>query len=180
MLQINDLRGFISVKRIKEISFSLNEVGYIEDPNRVVKSELSLTLGHIINRNLVQLVIRIYYHYEDSPNPPYLVDTVVQTIFEIVELNKYKVSDDEIKLPPEVIILLTDQAVSHARAFLAKNLQGTVWQEIILGIVNPVALAKFYFAPMFEEESNSIPKKTPKARSGTPTSKSKRNSKESY
>jgi hypothetical protein len=42
------------------------------------------------------------------------------------------------------------------------------------------AAAKFYFAPMFEEESISAPNKTPKARSGTPKSKSKRNSKESY
>jgi hypothetical protein len=153
MPQTNDLAGFVSVKRIKELSFSLNEMGYVDDPNKIVKSELAVTFGHIIERNLVQMVIRIYYHYEDAPNPPFLVDTVVQTVFEIFELHKYKISEFEIKLPKEVIILLTDQAVSHARAYLAKNLQGTVWQEIILGIVNPVNLAEFYFPRMFEEES---------------------------
>src|ERR1700744_3990623 len=99
MPQSNDLGNIISVKRIKEISFSLNERGYIDDPNKVIKIELSLSLGHNIDKNLVQLTIRSYYHYEEFRDPPYLVDTVVQTIFEIAELTKYKISDTEIKLP---------------------------------------------------------------------------------
>jgi hypothetical protein len=140
----------ISVRRIKEQSFVIYENLYINEPDKILSIQIGFQLGFSIPTNLVTLVVMAYYHYPGSLEP--ITNIQVQNVFEISNLQKYYVSDTEIKLPPEIISRLVDLSVSHTRALWAKNIAGTVFQENVFPITG-MEMARIYFPKMFEEEN---------------------------
>jgi hypothetical protein len=139
----------VGIKRIKELSFFINEPLFVPDPAKILKIELALQLTFIIELDLVTIQVRIYYHYPETPHE-LLTDIQVQNVFVISDLKKFQVAPVEIKLPANIITTLTGLSISHTRALLAKNISGTPLQENILAIINPEAVAKHFFPKMFE------------------------------
>ena len=140
-----------AVKRVKDIFFAVNERQYIADPNKAIKIELGHTFGVHVPSNLVNFTLRIYLHYLESPEI-ILADIQVENIFEVTELRKFQLDNQLIVLTPNLITSIVSMSLSHARALFLKNLSGTVFQEIILPITNPLDVAKHFFAYMFDEE----------------------------
>jgi hypothetical protein len=143
----------VSVRRIKEVSFSINESLYAQqlpvNPDIPLKIEIAFNLSFTIETNLVFLVARVFYHFPDSPPQDILTEIQVQNVFEINELSRFQVSGGEIKLPPNTIVTLVALSISHTRALLAKNISGTLLQENVMSIIDPVVLAQHFFPPMF-------------------------------
>jgi len=138
----------ITIKRIKEQVFIIQE-NLLQDTSRLIKIEISQNLAFALEANLVDLTLRIYYHFPDDSDT-ILVDISVQNLFEITDLKSFMTNGTEIKLPPMVIASIVGLSISHTRALLAKNLFGTVLQDSLPAIVNSEEVARHFFPRMFE------------------------------
>jgi hypothetical protein len=141
----------ISVKRVKDIFFSINEQLFIPDPDKIVKIELGERLGFNLEGNLVNFILRIYFHYLNEPE--ILVDIQVQNLFEISNLKQFMNKEEIMILPPKLITSIIGMSVSHGRALLLKNTAGTKWEDIVPPVTNPEHVARFFYPYMFNEES---------------------------
>lgn len=149
--------ALISIRRIKEVFFSINEALYAQhlpvNPAIPLKIEIAFNLSFAIETNLVFLLTRIYYHFPDAATQDILTEIQVQNVFEINELARFQVKEGEIKLPPHTIVALVGLSISHTRALLAKNISGTLLQENIVSIVDPGVLAQHFFPLMFVQNT---------------------------
>jgi hypothetical protein len=143
-----------SIKRIKDISFVINEHLFINDSQRVIKIELGHTLGFNIENNAVNFTIRLYFHYQDQPSDNILAEIFVQNIFEVENLRNF-LRPEGIFLPTQILIAIVSMSISHGRALFTKNLAGTVFQEIMLPISNPVEITKHFYPKMFNSIEES-------------------------
>jgi hypothetical protein len=141
----------ISVKRVKEIFFSINEQLFIPDPDKIVRIELGERLGFNIEGNLVNFILRIYYHYLDAPEV--LVDMQVENLFQVGNLKDYLTKEGIILLPPGLITSIVGISLSHGRALMFKNTIGTRWEEIVLPVTNPEDVARYLYPYMFGQEA---------------------------
>jgi hypothetical protein len=142
---------YIAVKRIKDIYFSINEQLFVPDPNKIVKIELGQRIGFALEHNLVNFILRIFYHYVGDPE--ILVDTQVENLFEVSDLRDYLTKDGIIILPADLITSIVGISLSHGRALMCKNTIGTKWEEVILPITNPRDVAAHFYPYMFGQEA---------------------------
>jgi hypothetical protein len=144
--------SFVTVKRIKEISFSINEL-LLDDPSKTIKIDMGQEFGFVLGDNLVGLTLRMFYHYpNDLQN--ILAEINVQNIFEIENLKQFLVNETEIKLPKETITTIVGESIAHLRALLAKNLSGTALQEKLPALVDPREVANYFYPQMFEADTS--------------------------
>jgi hypothetical protein len=141
----------IAVKRVKDIYFSVGERNYIPDPSKVVKIELGPIIGFNLTHNLVNFILRIFFHYWGSAD--ILVDLQVENIFEIGDLRRFANKDGIVVLPSHLITTIVGLSLSHGRALLLKNTAGTRWEDVVLPVTNPEEVAKHFFPYMFNVES---------------------------
>ncbi|HUZ60269.1 MAG TPA: hypothetical protein VMU83_15970 [Hanamia sp.] len=151
----------IYIKRIKEMSFLINEPLFSLETHNKFKMEIGVFLSFAIEKNLVILLTRVFYHYEDAPPDQIMVDSTVQNVFEIEDLKRFIVEGNGIKFPPSLITSLVSLSISHTRALMAQRIIGTVYQNNIMGIVNADELTRHFFPKMFNEEEKE-PKKEDK------------------
>jgi hypothetical protein len=142
---------FFAIKKVKDIYFSINEQYYVPDPNKIVRIELGERIGFNLEFNLVNFILRIFFHYVDEPD--ILVDFHVENIFEVANLKQFENKNEVVILPPKLITSIVGLSLSHGRALLLKNTSGTRWQDIILPVTNPEDAAKYFYPYMFNEES---------------------------
>ncbi len=151
----------LSVKRIKEFGFYINEMLFAEkvaqNADKPLQIEISLQLSFTIETNMVFLLVRVYYHFPAADVTEILTDIQVQNVFEIEDLKKFQVGPSEIILPSDTINTIVGLSISHTIALLARNLSGTLLQENLMTVVDTSRLAKHFFPRMFEE--NSVPHK---------------------
>jgi len=145
-----------SIKRVKEIFFSVNERLYAPDPDKMVQLELGHLLGFNMEMNLVNFTIRVFYHYPEHSQQEVLAEVQVENLFEVQDLQKFMTNTGIVILPNVLISSIVGISLSHARALLSKNTAGTSFQEIIIPITNPTEVAKFFFPYMFEQETEVI------------------------
>ena len=140
----------ITIKRIKTLSFTINELAIRQD-EELLKAELGLSLGFSVEKNLIELKVRTYYSYPEDTSP--VADITVQNIFEVNSLAPYLERPNFIVLPDKVIITLVGLSISHTRALLSQCLLGTPLQDSIMSILDPAEVAKHYFPYMFTSPS---------------------------
>ena len=140
----------LSVKKVKDIYFSINEQLFVPDPTKVVKIELGERIGFHLEGNLVDFILRIYFHYIDEPE--ILVDIQVENLFEISNLKEFINKDEIMILPPKLLTSIIGMSLSHGRALLLKNTAGTRWENIVLPVTNPENVARYFYPYMFNEE----------------------------
>jgi hypothetical protein len=153
----NNSEVTMAVKRIKVLSFSINEkvTGY--SPATLVKVEMAQNLAFSVDINVVDFTLRVFYRLpNDNTEENILVDITVQNFFEVSNLKRFLVQPTQINLPENVIVSIVGLSISHTRALLAQNLAGTVIQDSIMSIVNPVDVAKHFFPYMFVEKKQDI------------------------
>lgn len=141
-----------SIKKIKEFYFIVNEA--VSEQNKSVIIQFQHYTRFFADDDIIDLTLRTYYTH-DSTVPPktILVDIHVQNIFEVENLKQYSLNDTEFVLPQNLIVLMVSIAISHARALVAKNIAGTIYQEHIIPIItNPVEIAKVFYPYMFLEQ----------------------------
>ena len=149
-----------NIKKVKEFSFLVNE-DLFEDGREVnVKFQHHTTYN--ADTNFIDLTLRVFYSYDkDDPPKTILVDFHVQNIFEIPDLKQYFIEEAGFILPKNLMISMVSVAISHTRALMAHNVAGTVYQENIIPIVNPVAVTEAFYPDMFQEHEIEIVNKKP-------------------
>jgi hypothetical protein len=153
-----ELRG-LSVRRIKEFAFFINEQLFAqkqgESNNQVLQVDFSLHLSFTPETNLVFLLVRIYYQFPGALPGEVLSDITVQNVFELEDLKRFQVAPSEIILPSAVISTIVGLSLSHTRALMARNLSGTMMQENVMALVDPVTVTRHFFPRMFEQPTPS-------------------------
>jgi hypothetical protein len=135
-----------SIKRIKDISFSINERAFKNDPSKAIKVELNNLFGVNIETNIIDFTLNIFLHYVDDEEV--IAEIQVQNIFEVDNLKQFS-NQTGLYLPNNLLIAIVGMSIAHGRALLAKNLAGTVYQEVILPITDPIKVAQHFFPNMF-------------------------------
>ena len=143
----------INIKRIKEVSFLIDEISIGAGANRSIKMEIGQKLGFAFPVNFIELTISIYYYFEDTVPHKKLCEIVVQNIFEVASLVDYKIGDNEIRLPKETISIAFSAAISHTRALLSTHLMGTSLELPFL--IDSSEVARHFYPKMFEEKQNT-------------------------
>jgi hypothetical protein len=134
------------VKRIKPINLYLNENGLPPDALYRVDFKHQFkanSLGDIVALEL-QVVFTLDDR-EDASKNRIVLDCTVQNVFEVHNLSAYIADENNIRLPNETIISFVSLSVSHTRAVMAILTAGTLFQENLLPIINPVEMAKAFF-----------------------------------
>lgn len=155
-----DLKKIVP-KRIKELAFNINEALVNQNPQ--FKSEIALQFAFNLETNIVDIGIRVFYHYEDSTDE--LAFIIVQNIYEIPNLKEYE-HDGKLLLPPIALITLIDMSISHTRALFAARLAGTRLNYGILAIAPADEVARHFFPHLFQDNvtSKTVVKKTGKSK----------------
>jgi hypothetical protein len=142
-----DLRA-ITVKRIKELSFHINEkLVKAETP---FQSEIGLNFGYNADSNFIEIGLKIFFHYENSKEE--IAAIVVQNVYEIPNLSSFLI-DDKIILPQEVLVNLIGMSISHSRALFAVKTAGTGLNDALFPIAPAQDVSKHFFPYIFEMES---------------------------
>lgn len=144
-----DLKKIVP-KRIKEISFHINE-GLVTS-NPLFKSEIALQFAFNLDTNIVDIGIRVFYHYEDSTDE--LAFIIVQNVYEVPNLKQYE-DDGKLSLPPVALINLVGMSISHTRALFAARLAGTRLNNGILAIAPADEVSRHFFPYIFEKQDSS-------------------------
>lgn len=147
--------GNITIGRIKELSFNINEEIINPNVGTPFQSQIGIKFGHNVDANIVDLSIRVFYHYPDNSPEKLMCEIVVQNVFVIPELSQYK-KEENVILPKPLITSLVAISVSHTRALLSKNLAGTPLNDSHLVLIDPEAVAKHFFPYMFEQQDEEI------------------------
>lgn len=146
----------IKIKRIKDVTFYVNENLHDPDPEKLIKIELNPLLGFKADDNTIALIIRVSFHYAGTEHSPEntLLDIQVQNIYEIDNVVGFVNEENMIVLPEKSIISLLDLSISHTRALLAKNAAGTVYQDSPMPVFDAENVARFFFPYMFSPTSS--------------------------
>lgn len=142
----------LSVRRIKELYFYINESAAGMPGNQPVKLEIGLNLTFNLDGNLVMMTVRAFYHFPDKPMEEVLLDIQVQNAFEVDNLKEFW-RTDTIKLPPMLITAIVDLSVAHTRALLATKTAGTVFQDTLIAVFGAGELAEHFFPKMFTSDT---------------------------
>jgi hypothetical protein len=141
----------IKIKRIKDVTFYVNENLHDPDPAKLIEIELNPLLGFKADDNTVALIIRVSFHYAGTELSPEntLLDIQVQNLYEIDNVVGFVNEHNMIVLPEKSIISLLDLSISHTRALLAKNAAGTVYQDSPMPVFDAENAAQLFFPYMF-------------------------------
>lgn len=137
-----DTQITFSVYRVKEMASALNENNY--NPELVdykINYRHHLTYSPVGFVNFSIYVTYFYIGHEEKPL--FLIE--VQNVFSVEGIGRFIDSERRLDLPIEFLTTIVALSISHTRALLAARTSGTVFQEIVLPVVNPREMAETFF-----------------------------------
>jgi len=144
----------MQIRRIKQLSFFVNEALY--KLNKAENSEIKLDyrLGFITENDIVDFTLKISFFYSTSKT--IYLESEIQNIFQIKDLKNFVDETGKMKLPDNALISMVSLSISHARAITANNVAGTLLNDIILPIFDGVLVAKQFFGNINSQINTSI------------------------
>lgn len=133
-----------AIKKIRDISFYINEEKAVSNYPKGIKIEMNHKIGYNSELNLLSLILIISTHYEDQPVENVLSEIQVQNLFEINGISQY-INEGELSLPFEILYPVFSMSISHSRALFYKNLSGTFLQEVILPVSDVIDVLQHFF-----------------------------------
>jgi len=127
----------IGIKRIKEIACVINE-DILRDENTEINLTFGLTTNFDVSQKTTEIVLTAVFSKKDTGET--MVEIKTSNVFTILELEDFYNKDHSFSLPENILVTLLSLSVTHTRALLAKNTQGTVYAELYIPIVNPTLL----------------------------------------
>jgi hypothetical protein len=130
----------ISVKKIKEIEFIVNEEFELGNPpNANINFELTINID--LKERSVEFLLTTIFIDQNKENV--LMKIKTSNVFLLLELASfYKAENNEFDLPDNILITFLSLSISHSRALLAKNALGTKFADLYIPIVNPSEIIK--------------------------------------
>lgn len=147
--------AIVAIKRVKKISFSINE-GYARSDVSLIKSLLEVKMGFNAPQNLVKLELRAYYVYDESPDQ-IVMEITVENVFELLNLSDFIPTDQDVtsetmNIPSKILVQMVAISVSHTRALFGEAISGTVMDATYLPVTDPVLAAKAFFRGKIKDE----------------------------
>lgn len=125
----------ISVKKIKELEFIINEAINLTNPNSF-SIGFELTINIVLDEKSVEMIFSAIFSDESQGNVFMRIKT--SNIFLLLELDDFhKHANTEFNIPNNVLVTFLSLSISHTRALLAKNAIGTKFSDLYIPIVNP-------------------------------------------
>ncbi|OFX31691.1 MAG: hypothetical protein A2X08_15975 [Bacteroidetes bacterium GWA2_32_17] len=125
----------IGIKKIKDTEFFIDEQVDIKDISQVsIGFELKININS--DEKTIEMVFAVIYTNNIDNKIIFKIRT--SNVFLIPELLTYKKKEEVLfDLPDNMLITLLGLSISHTRALLAKNSNGTKFSDLNLPIVNP-------------------------------------------
>ena len=132
----------IGINQIKELEFSIIPKKEIKEDS--IKINLSVNTQFNKEEDLFEILITVdLLNNEDNLN---LVHIKVSNIFKVENILQFENEEKtHLKIPDGGLVTMLSLSISHARALLAKNTSGSVYENFYIPIVNPTEIAKQVF-----------------------------------
>jgi len=136
------------ILRVKDIGFNVNENFILHDKQSSdIKISLSCELKIHTKSKIIVIEIFAFYYYQHEIGKQ-LASITVQNAFTVLNLEEYD-TNDRLLLPPNFLITIVSISLSHTRALFSKNIDGTVFNGIIMPLINPEEFTKSVLPEMF-------------------------------
>ena len=142
----NKENGFpIQIVKIKQTAFFIDEKINL-NPEELHGFKLDFKTAFNLESSLFEFKLRITFTPEKNSEIIFM-RSEIENVFFIKELEKYlnPANPNEIDLPSDVLITIVSLAISHSRAIAACNIGGTVYDGMILPILNSIDVATNFF-----------------------------------
>jgi hypothetical protein len=137
----------IGIRKVRIEAFFVNEKRYRLNEDNKLQFTFQHKIDTDVENNLLYFTLRVYFFYPDIGEGEKLLDFHVQNTFYIADFAKYVVKnplDNEhtVLLTDNVWIIIASLSLTHTRALMSVNIAGTVYNNLILPIVNPEDFAR--------------------------------------
>ena len=128
----------IAISRIKEVEYFINESLGLQ-PGAQLNINFQATMNFKPDDNTVEILLTAQF-IEMAGGIP-LLKIKTSNVFSVLELaDFYNPQSQTYDIPDNVMVTILSLSVSHTRALLAKNAQGTKFAGLHIPIVNPTDL----------------------------------------
>lgn len=128
----------IAISRIKEVEYFINESIDLQ-PGVQVNINFQVTTNISLNDKTVEMLLTA--QFAEKSDGIVLLKIKTSNVFLVLELADFHKSENETyDIPDNVMVTFLSLSVSHTRALLAKNAQGTKFDGLYIPIVNPTDL----------------------------------------
>ncbi len=128
----------IAISRIKEVEYFINESIELQ-PGAQVNISFQVTTNIKLDDKTVEMLLTA--QFAETTEGIVLLKIKTSNVFSVLELADYHKSENETyDIPDNVMVTFLSLSVSHTRALLAKNSQGTKFAGLYIPIVNPTDL----------------------------------------
>ena len=157
----NEIFSF-EIKRVKQIHLTINERLYINEQNPKVTLGMSQTTEISLENNIFDFTLFVFLHYTGTPVPEGIIaDIKVQNIFHIPDIHRLK-GESGTFIPNSILIPIVGMAISHTRALFYQALAGTLFENIIIPVTNPIDATNYLFHKKEQQKEQPIKKKATK------------------
>jgi hypothetical protein len=152
----NSLSVAIAVRRIKMLSF------FIDEQNIPLEAIFQIDFGQTIQFNIENSLLffnlRVYYTLANLKPERIVLDSMIQNIFELANIQNHVENENQLRLPNETIVSLVSLSIGHARSLISHYAGGTIFQDTLIPVVNPVAAAIAFFPERNFQEPKDLGK----------------------
>jgi len=128
----------IAISRIKEVEYFINESIELQ-PSAQVNINFKVTTNIKIDDKTVEMLLTA--QFAEKAEGIVLLKIKTSNVFSVLELADFQKPENETyDIPDNVMITFLSLSISHTRALLAKNAQGTKFADLYIPIVNPTDL----------------------------------------
>lgn len=128
----------IAISRIKEIEYFINESFELQ-PGAQVNINFQVTTNIKLDDKTVEMLLTA--QFIEVSEGIVLLKIKTSNVFSMLELADFhKTGNETYDIPDNVMVTFLSLSVSHTRALLAKNAQGTKFAGLNIPIVNPADL----------------------------------------
>ena len=128
----------IAISRIKEVEYFINESLELQ-PDAQVNINFQVTTNFNLEDNTVEILLTA--QFIEITASIALLKIKTSNVFFVNELaDFYNPQNQTYDIPDNIMVTILSLSVSHTRALLAKNAQGTKFAGFYIPIVNPTDL----------------------------------------
>lgn len=128
----------IAISRIKEVEYFINESLELQ-PDAQVNINFQVTTNFNLEDNTVEILLTS--QFIEITASIALLKIKTSNVFFVNELaDFYYPQNQTYDIPDNIMVTILSLSVSHTRALLAKNAQGTKFAGLYIPIVNPTDL----------------------------------------
>ncbi len=143
----------IGIKKIKDLAFSVDEKVTLEKETGI---QIQQSLQFNKSENTIEFILNI--NFTNKQGNVVFMSSRTSNIFLIPNLVQYEnpKNPDTFNLPDAMIMTIVSLSITHARALISQNAEGTKFSNIYLPIINPADITKNLFNNFKPNKTSNI------------------------